>query len=100
MELSSKVVQVSSNLKPEEEEFPSFSPNDIILLFGDIAKPVGLVSNHNNPIECFVICPNSWVCAWHSQVSRYSQVDVHPHQPNCRQTDGGDNPHYSQTSGG
>ena len=59
MELSSRVVQVRSTLKPEEEEFPSFSPDDIILLLGDIAKPVGLVLNHNNPRECFVIFPNS-----------------------------------------
>ena len=36
-----------------------YSPDDIILLFGDVAKPVGLVLNHNNPSECFVIFPNS-----------------------------------------
>ena len=59
MELSNRVVQVRSTLKPEEEEFPSFSPDDIILLFGDVAKPVGLVLNHNNPSEFFVIFPNS-----------------------------------------
>ena len=58
MELSTKVVQVRSTLKPEEE-FPSFSPDDIILLFGDIAKPVGVVLNHNSPSESFVIFPNS-----------------------------------------
>ena len=58
MELSNRVVQVRSTLKPEEE-FHSFSPNDIILLFDDLAKPVGLVLNHNNPCECFVIFPNS-----------------------------------------
>ena len=63
MELSSRVVQVRSTLKPEEEEFPSFSPDDVILLFGDVAKPVGLVLNHNNPRECFVIFSNSAVCA-------------------------------------
>ena len=57
MELSNRVVQVRSTLKPEE--FPSFCLDDIILLFGDIAKPVGLVLNHNNPGECFVIFPNS-----------------------------------------
>ena len=59
MELSSRVVQVRSTLKPGEEEFPSFSPDDVILLFGDVAKPVGLVLNHNNHRECFVIFPNS-----------------------------------------
>ena len=59
MELSSRVVQVRSTLKLEEEEFPSFSPDDVILLFGDVAKPVGMILNHNNPWECFVIFPIS-----------------------------------------
>ena len=59
MELSIRVVQVRSTLKPEEEEFPSFSPDDIILLFGDVAKPVGLVLNHNNHRKSFVIFPSS-----------------------------------------
>ena len=59
MELSNRVVQVRSTLKPEEEEFPSFSPDDVILLFGNITKPVGFVLHHNNSRECFVICPNS-----------------------------------------
>ena len=57
MELSNRVVQVRSTLKPEE--FPSFCLHDIILLFGDIAKPVRVVLNHNNPSECFVTFPNS-----------------------------------------
>ena len=35
MELNNRIVQVRSTLKPEEE-FPSFSPDDIILLFGDV----------------------------------------------------------------
>ena len=60
MELNGRIVQVRSTLKPEEEEFPSFSPEDIILLFGFfLAKPVGLVLSHNNPRACFVIFPNS-----------------------------------------
>ena len=56
MELSHRVVQIRSTLKPEE--FPSFSPDDIILLFGDISKAVGVVLNHNNPSKCYVIFPN------------------------------------------
>ena len=55
MELSNRVVQVRSTLKPEVKEYPSFSPDDIGLLFGDIATPVGLILNHNDPRECFVI---------------------------------------------
>ena len=59
MELSNRILQVRNTLKPEEEKFTSFSPDDIILLFGDVAKPVGLVLNHNNPIEWFTIFPKS-----------------------------------------
>ena len=59
MELSNRVVQVRSTMKPNVEEYPSFSPDDVILLFGDVAKPVGLVLNENNPRECFVIFPDS-----------------------------------------
>ena len=59
MDLSNKVVQVRSTLKPDVKECPSFNPDDIRLLFGDLATPVGLVLNHNNPRECFIIFPDS-----------------------------------------
>ena len=59
MDLSNRVVQVRSTLKPDVKEYPSFSPDDMGLLFGDLATPVGLVLNHNNPRECFVIFPDS-----------------------------------------
>ena len=59
LSISNRVVQVRSTMKPDVEEYPSFSADDIILLFGDVAKPVGLVLNHNNPRECFVIFPDS-----------------------------------------
>ena len=55
MELSKRVVQFRSTLKPEVKEYPSFTPDDIGLLFSDIATPVGLILNHNDPRECFVI---------------------------------------------
>ena len=55
MDLSNRVVQVRSTLKPDVKEYPSFSPDDIGLLFGDLATPVGLVLNHINPREWFVI---------------------------------------------
>ena len=86
MELSSRVVQVRSTWKPEEEEFPSFNPDDVILLFGDVAKPVGLVLNHNNPRKCFVIFPNSESVSDIPKLAEYSQVGGHPPEPNCRQT--------------
>ena len=59
MDLSNRVVQVKSTLKPDVKEYPSFSPDDIGLLFGDLATPVGLILNHNNPRQCFVIFPDS-----------------------------------------
>ena len=59
MDLSDRVVQVRSTLKPDVKEYPSFSPDVIGLLFGDLAIPVGLVLHHNNPRECFVIYPDS-----------------------------------------
>ena len=42
-------------MKPEVKGYPSFSPDDIGLLFDDIATPVGLILNHNDSRECFVI---------------------------------------------
>ena len=37
------------------KEYPSFTLDDIGLLFSDIATLVGLIINHNDPRECFVI---------------------------------------------
>ena len=52
MDLSNRNVQVRSTLKPDVKEYPSFSPDDIGLLFGDIVTPTGLILNHNDPREC------------------------------------------------
>ena len=41
------------------KEYPTFTPDDIGLLFVDIASPIGLILNHNDPRECYVIFPNS-----------------------------------------
>ena len=37
------------------KEYPSLTPDDIALLFSDVATPVGLILNHNDPRECCVI---------------------------------------------
>ena len=55
MDLSNRVVQVRSTLKPDVKEYPTFTPDDIGLLFGDIASPTGLILNHNDPREYYVI---------------------------------------------
>ena len=57
MDLSNRVVVVRSTLTPEEEEYPSFSADDISLLFGDIATPTGFILNKGDPRECYVVFP-------------------------------------------
>ena len=54
MELSARLLQVKSSVKLEEE-FPSYSPDDIVFLFGDVVRPVGLILDHNDPTECYVL---------------------------------------------
>ena len=57
MDLSNSVVIVRSILTSEEEEYPSFSADDISILFGDIAIPTGFVLNKGDPRECYVVFP-------------------------------------------
>ena len=59
MDLSNRVVQVRSTLKPDAEKYLTFTPDDIGLLFGDIASPTGLILNKSDPRECYVIFPES-----------------------------------------
>ena len=59
MDLSNRVVQVRSTLKPDVEEYPTFTPDDIGLLFGVIASPIGLILNKSDQRECYVIFPES-----------------------------------------
>ena len=48
-------MQVESTAK--EEELPEYTPDDIVFLFGDVIRPVGLILNHNYPTECHVLFP-------------------------------------------
>ena len=59
MDLSNRIVQVKSTHEPDVEEYPTFTPDDIGLLFGDIASPTGLILNKSDPRECFVIFAES-----------------------------------------
>ena len=59
MDMSNRIVWVKSTLEPDVEEYPTFTPDDIGLLFGDIASPSGLILNKSDPRECFVIFPES-----------------------------------------
>ena len=56
MELIEKLVQVKSTAK-EVEDFPTYTPDEIVFLFGDVIRLVGLILNHNDPTECFVLFP-------------------------------------------
>ena len=56
MELGERVIHMRSTAK-HEKEYPSFTQDDIVFLFGDIVRPVGLILNNNDPLECFVLLP-------------------------------------------
>ena len=56
MELGDRLTHVRSTVE-HEKEYPSFTQDDIVFLFGDIVRPVGLILNNNEPLECFVLFP-------------------------------------------
>ena len=55
MELSERLVQVKNTAK--EEELPEYTPDDIVFLFGDVIRPVGLILNHHDPTKCHMLFP-------------------------------------------
>ena len=57
MDLSKRLVHVKSSAK--EKDYPSFTPEDITFLFEDVAHPEGLILNHSDPSECFVLFPTT-----------------------------------------
>ena len=57
--LSNRVIVVQSTIPSEDEEYPSYHSDDICLLFGDIATPIGFVLNKGDPRECYVIFSES-----------------------------------------
>ena len=54
MEISDRLVQVKSSAK-DEEDLVTYSPSEIVFLFGDVIRPVGLILNHDDPFKCFVL---------------------------------------------
>ena len=56
MELSERLIQVKSTAK-DGKDFPSYTQDDVVFLFGDVIRPVGLVLNHKNPLEWYVLFP-------------------------------------------
>ena len=55
MDLSSRLVQAKSSAK--KENLLPYTPDDILFLFGDVIHPEGLILNHSDPSECFVLFP-------------------------------------------
>ena len=41
------------------DDYPSFTQDDIVFLFGDVMSPVGLVLNNSDSLECFVLFPSA-----------------------------------------
>ena len=56
MELSERLIRVMCTAK-QEKDFPSFTQEDVMFLFGDVTRPLGLILNHNDPLECYVWFP-------------------------------------------
>ena len=57
--LSNRVIVVHSTISHEGEEYPSYHTDDICLIFGDIATPIGFVLNKGDHRECIVIFSES-----------------------------------------
>ena len=53
MDLSKRLVHVKSSAK--EKDYPAFTTEDILFLFGDITHPEGFILNHSDPSECFIL---------------------------------------------
>ena len=54
MELSSRIVHLKITVK-EDVTIPSFTPDDVTLLFADVDRPVRFIINHNDTMECFIL---------------------------------------------
>ena len=58
MEISDRLVQVKSSAKIEEG-FLTYTPSEIVFLFGDVIRPVGLILNHDDLSKCVVLFPTA-----------------------------------------
>ena len=54
MELGDRLVHVRSTVKHEKPEKDLFTQDDIVFIFSDIVRPVGLILNNNDPLD--VLC--------------------------------------------
>ena len=42
----------------KEGEYPTFTPEDMIFLFGECILPDSVILNHSDPTECHVLFPH------------------------------------------
>ena len=57
MDLSGRLVLLKCSAK--EEDYPTFTPEDIIFLFDEITHPEGVILNLSDPSECYVLFPST-----------------------------------------
>ena len=57
MDISGRLVLLKSSAK--EEDYPTFTSEDVIFLFDEIARPEGVILNLSDPSECYVLFPSS-----------------------------------------
>ena len=57
MDLSGRLVLLKSSAK--EEDYPTFTPEDVIFLFDEINWPEGVILNLSDSSECYVLFPST-----------------------------------------
>ena len=57
MDLSGRLVLLKSSAK--EEDYPTFTSEDVIFLFDDVARPESVILNLSDSSECYVLFPSS-----------------------------------------
>ena len=53
MDLGKRLVLLKSSTK--EEEYPAYTPEDVLFLFEEITCPEGVILNHSDLSECYVL---------------------------------------------
>ena len=57
MDLSGRLVLLKSSAK--EEDYPAYTPEDVIFLFDEITCPEGVMLSLSDPSECYVPFPST-----------------------------------------
>ena len=57
MDISGRLVLLKSSAK--EEDYPTFTSEDVIFVFDEVAHPEGAILNLSDPSECYVLFPSS-----------------------------------------